>query len=318
MKSPTSQELQTLAEHQLVLSYNKKPPQPPHNQWSQLDEAKVLLRAEPNLLFRKTEYTVLHSFLAGKINHQLSGVFNATGELGTGKTTTIRRFVEVTGLRLNDAHNAFSVIWKQLTTQTVSSNKAQTLLNEHFSGAKVREISTILLIDDVDFLSRSKPEVISNILNWSNQCRSKVIVITTANSMDWLERVVTGQEIKTLLFNSYTSDQLEKIIKDRLIGNFSFDPNAIQLAAKNGDGNAKAALSLCYLAIKLVKSNYPGISQITRLHIAEITHLIQVKQHKDMQKKRELLQTMPKTVLNNNNTYIWLEISCMTLFLWFI
>jgi len=45
----------------------------------------------------------------------------------------------------------------------------------------------------VDFLSRSKPEVISNILNWSNQCRSKVIVITTANSMDWLERVVIGQ-----------------------------------------------------------------------------------------------------------------------------
>jgi len=57
--------------------------------------------------------------------------------------------VEVTGLRLNDAHNAFSVIWKQLTTQTVSSDKAQTLLNEHFSGAKVREISTILLIYDV-------------------------------------------------------------------------------------------------------------------------------------------------------------------------
>jgi len=57
--------------------------------------------------------------------------------------------VKVAGLRLNDAHKAFSVIWKHLITQTVSSDKAQTLLNDYFSGAKVREISTILLIDDV-------------------------------------------------------------------------------------------------------------------------------------------------------------------------
>ncbi|XP_025203841.1 origin recognition complex subunit 1-like [Melanaphis sacchari] len=183
------------------------------------------------------------------------------------------------GLRLNDAHKAFSVIWKHLTTQTVSSDKAQTLLNDYFSGAKVREISTILLIDDVDFLSRSKPEVLSNILNWSNQCRSKVIVITTSNHIDWVERVVTGpvpilNETKKLLFKPYTSNQLENIILDRLNGNFAFDPNAIQLAAKNGKGNAKVALGLCYMAIKLVKSSYPDIIQITRLHIAEVTHLI--------------------------------------------
>jgi len=44
----------------------------------------------------------------------------------------------------------------------------------------------------VDFLSRSKPEVIRNILNWSNQFRSKLIVITTACSKDWFERVMAG------------------------------------------------------------------------------------------------------------------------------
>lgn len=57
--------------------------------------------------------------------------------------------MEVSGLRLNDPHKAFSVIWKKLTTQTVSSDKAQTLLNDHFLRTKVQEISTILLIDDV-------------------------------------------------------------------------------------------------------------------------------------------------------------------------
>ncbi|KAE9522159.1 hypothetical protein AGLY_017419 [Aphis glycines] len=293
-----------------VLSYNIKPPkqqesQLANNPWSQLYQAKILLRAEPNLLFRKTEYLILYSFLAAKINRQITGVIHTTGECGTGKTTTIQRvidslktnilfknrfkFVKVAGLRLIDAHKAFSVIWKHLTTQTVSSDKAQTLLNDYFSGAKVREISTILLIDDVDFLSRSKPEVISNILNWSNQCRSKVIVITTSNHMDWLEQVVTGpvpilNEIKKLLFKPYTSNQLENIILDRLNGNFAFDPNAIQLAAKNGKGNAKAALGLCYMAIKLVNSTYPGIMQITRFHIAEVTHLIQIKQFKNLTK----------------------------------
>jgi len=61
----------------VVLSYNKKPPQQEsllaNNQWSQLYEAKILLRAEPNLLFRKTEYLILYSFLAGKINRQITG-----------------------------------------------------------------------------------------------------------------------------------------------------------------------------------------------------------------------------------------------------
>lgn len=43
---------------------------------------------------------------------------------------------------------------------------------------------------------------------------------------------------------------------------------------RNGKGNAKVALGLCYMAIKLVKSTYPDIIQITRLHIAEVTHLV--------------------------------------------
>jgi len=41
------------------------------------------------------------------------------------------------------------VIWKELTAETVSSSRAQTLLNDHFSNKKVKELSTILLVDEV-------------------------------------------------------------------------------------------------------------------------------------------------------------------------
>lgn len=53
----------------------------------------------------------------------------------------------------------------------------------------------------MDFLSCGNQEVVSNILKWCNNSGSKLIVITTANSMDWLERVVTGPVTSTNVDN---------------------------------------------------------------------------------------------------------------------
>jgi len=59
------------------------------------------------------------------------------------------KFIEINGLRLVNPHQAFSVIWKELTQETVSSSRAQVLLNDFFSNRKVKELSTILLVDEV-------------------------------------------------------------------------------------------------------------------------------------------------------------------------
>ncbi|XP_022182477.1 origin recognition complex subunit 1 isoform X3 [Myzus persicae] len=260
--------------------------------------ANLHLHAAPkHLPCREVEYKSIHSFLVRKINDELTGSMYISGVPGTGKTATVKRvinslnadllmkhsfkFVELNGLRLANPHQAFSVIWKELTNETVSSSRAQTLLNDHFSSKKVKELSTVLLVDEVDHICNRKQDVVYNILDWPSQTGSKVIVITIANTMDLPERVLRGcvtsrMGLTRLVFKPYTFQQLQEIIMNRLIGNSSFDPDAVQLVARKVaaiSGDARRALDICRRAIDLVKSE--DVSQlITINHVNQVLNAI--------------------------------------------
>ncbi|XP_015374093.1 PREDICTED: origin recognition complex subunit 1 [Diuraphis noxia] len=260
--------------------------------------ANLHLHAAPkHLPCREVEYKSIHSFLVRKINEELTGSMYISGVPGTGKTATVKRvidslnadllmkhsfkFVEINGLRLANPHQAFSVIWKELTKETVSSSRAQTLLNDHFSNKKVKELSTILLVDEVDHICNRKQDVVYNILDWPSQIGSKVVVITIANTMDLPERVLRGcvtsrMGLTRLVFKPYTFQQLQEIIMNRLIGNSSFDPDAVQLVARKVaaiSGDARRALDICRRAIDLVKSEDDS-QLITMDHVTQVLNAI--------------------------------------------
>ncbi|XP_060879783.1 origin recognition complex subunit 1 isoform X3 [Metopolophium dirhodum] len=260
--------------------------------------ANLHLHAAPkHLPCREVEYKSIHSFLVRKINDELTGSMYISGVPGTGKTATVKRvidslnadllmkhsfkFVEINGLRLANPHQAFSVIWKELTAETVSSSRAQTLLNDHFSNKKVKELSTILLVDEVDHICNRKQDVVYNILDWPSQTGSKVVVITIANTMDLPERVLRGcvtsrMGLTRLVFKPYTFQQLQEIIMNRLIGNSSFDPDAVQLVARKVaavSGDARRALDICRRAIDLVKSEDES-QLITINHVNQVLNAI--------------------------------------------
>ncbi|KAL4148949.1 hypothetical protein QTP88_003079 [Uroleucon formosanum] len=260
--------------------------------------ANLHLHAAPkHLPCREVEYKSIHSFLVRKINDELTGSMYISGVPGTGKTATVKRvidslnadllmkhsfkFVEINGLRLANPHQAFSVIWKELTSETVSSSRAQTLLNDHFSNKNVKELSTILLVDEVDHICNRKQDVVYNILDWPSQSGSKVVVITIANTMDLPERVLRGcvtsrMGLTRLVFKPYTFQQLQEIIMNRLIGNTSFDPDAVQLVARKVaavSGDARRALDICRRAIDLVKSEDES-QLITINHVNQVLNAI--------------------------------------------
>ncbi|KAF0751006.1 origin recognition complex subunit 1 isoform X3, partial [Aphis craccivora] len=256
--------------------------------------ANLHLHAAPkHLPCREFEYKSIHSFLVRKINDELTGSMYISGVPGTGKTATVKRvidslnadllmkhsfkFVEINGLRLANPHQAFSVIWKELMGETVSSSRAQTLLNDYFSNKKVKELSTILLVDEVDHICNRKQDVVYNILDWPSQTGSKVVVITIANTMDLPERVLRGcvtsrMGLTRLVFKPYTFQQLQEIIMNRLIGNSTFDPDAVQLVARKVaaiSGDARRALDICRRAIDLIKSEDDS-QLITINHITQV------------------------------------------------
>ncbi|XP_025411201.1 origin recognition complex subunit 1 [Sipha flava] len=260
--------------------------------------ANLHLHAAPkHLPCREVEFKSIHSFLVRKINDELTGSMYISGVPGTGKTATVKRvidflnadlimkhsfkFIEINGLRLANPHQAFSVIWKELTTETVSSSRAQALLNDYFSGDEVRNLSTILLVDEVDHICNRKQDVVYNILDWSSRIGSRVVVITIANTMDLPERVLRGcvtsrMGLTRLVFKPYTFQQLQEIITNRLIGNSSFDPDAVQFVARKVaaiSGDARRALDICRRAIDLIKSE-DDIQLITINHVTQVLNSI--------------------------------------------
>ncbi|XP_050428138.1 origin recognition complex subunit 1 isoform X2 [Adelges cooleyi] len=260
--------------------------------------ANLHLHAAPkHLPCRETEFKSIRSFLARKISDELTGSMYISGVPGTGKTATVKRvidslntdlmmkhsfkFIEINGLRLANPHQAFSVIWKELTDQTVSTARAQALLNDYFSGKQAREVSTILLVDEVDHICNRKQDVVYNILDWPTRMGSKVVVITIANTMDLPERVLRGcvtsrMGLTRLVFKPYTFQQLQEIIMNRLVGNSSFDPDAVQLVSRKVaavSGDARRALDICRRAIDLVNSE-DGSQMISISHVNKVLNSI--------------------------------------------
>lgn len=110
----------------------------------------------------------------------------------------------------------------------------------------------------MDFLVTGKSVVLYNILEWQAFRRSKLVVVGIANTMDLPERL--EQKVRSrlgsnrLIFSSYTSSQLESIVRQRLAKLDAFSADAIQICCKfvaQASGDARQALTLCRRAAEV-------------------------------------------------------------------
>lgn len=182
------------------------------------------------------EYSAMHGSLRKQARDQIAGSPSGkkprTGDediahaavTTTGTTTAPLRpfqFVEVNCLKLHSPQDAYSVLWKGISGDRVSSVSALQKLNDYFTIANNRklygngDVVTVCLLDELDFLVTGNESVVYNFFDWPQQPNSSLIVVGIANTMDLPERLtykarsrMGGDQTNRMIFQPYTFEQV--------------------------------------------------------------------------------------------------------------
>ena len=189
-------------------------------------------------------------------------VYEAIKRLSTGKKKVEFKFIEVNGLRLTDAYQAYQLLYTSLKGKKASSATAAAWLEEYFSNDRTEEELILLMVDELDLLCTKKQTVLYHMFDWPNRPNSNLVVVAIANAMDLPERVMMSRVasrlgLTRLSFQPYTHQELQAIISSRLDGLNAFHPDAIQLVARRVaavSGDARRALDICRRATLISES----------------------------------------------------------------
>lgn len=227
----------------------------------QLIRERLHVSAVPQSLpCRETEFDNICTFVRDKIVDGCGGCIYIAGVPGTGKTATVTQvvkslelesrkrllpkfeYVDINGMRLTEPHQAYVQIYRQLTGTTMPWAQARDLLEKRFTKpqknkGKAKDITTILLIDELDIICNRKQDVVYNLFDWTSKKDSKLVAITIANTMDLPERVLklkvsSRLGLTRITFQPYSFKQLQAVVMARLAGSKSFISDAVQLVAR--------------------------------------------------------------------------------------
>ncbi|ETS60357.1 hypothetical protein PaG_05558 [Moesziomyces aphidis] len=291
------------------------------------ERAKRLLHvgATPDQLpCREDQYEEIMACVEDAVEEGIGGCVYVSGVPGTGKTATVREviraltaraernemnpfsFVEINGMKLADASQAYTLLWSAISGgQRTSPKTALGLLSSHFArvGAKMSgtggagvgagpgRAATVVLMDELDQLVTARQDVMYNMFNWPNTRGSRLVVIAVANTMDLPERTLNAKVASRLgmtriTFMPYTDRQLVEIVKSRL-GIDAGDEasgcadvlslDAITYVSKrvsNVSGDARRMLDVCRRSIELVEaksaSSSSAVSKVTILDMKSV------------------------------------------------
>ncbi|GBG30424.1 Origin recognition complex subunit 1 [Hondaea fermentalgiana] len=248
----------------------------------------------PSLPCRDAERDTIHTFLRDAIaGGGAGGALYISGMPGTGKTATVHEvvrslqrearngsladfdFVEINGMRLPHPYQAYTELHKALTGQNASQTRAAQLLEQRFAGSSTRASSAqassttdsprtcVLLVDELDYMVTRKQTVLYNLFDWPTRPNVHLVVVGIANTMDLperlLPRIASRLGMSRVVFQSYTRDQLERIIRARLEGLDIFEQDAVQMSARKVaslSGDVRRALQICRRAAEICQRDH--------------------------------------------------------------
>lgn len=186
--------------------------------------------------------------------------------------------IYVNGQQIPTPEKVYSEICYKITGKSLNPERAQDFLDQVFNSSdeisqptersrKSAKVKTpqncfqIIIIDELDLLYNDRrQDVFYSLFDWPASSNSRVLLIAIANAFDMSERFMKGRVASRmggnrLVFEPYTSDCLESILKARLgqdLLNKCFDKKAIIIATKRigrANGDARRILDTCRLAI---------------------------------------------------------------------
>ncbi|KAH6941145.1 hypothetical protein HPB50_014308 [Hyalomma asiaticum] len=229
----------------------------------------------------------------------LGGCMYISGVPGTGKTATVHdvlrvlqesvdsgysqsfKFVEVNGMKLTNPTQCYSHILRALTGEHATPEQAAELLSRRFERPGPRHDPVVLLVDELDLLWTRKQQVLYNLFDWPTKPKSRLIVLTIANTMDLPERLMSNRVssrlgLTRMTFHPYNHKQLQEIVLSRMQGLEAFDPDAVQLVARKVaavSGDARRALDVCRRAAEIAEHSLHDSPKKTTRHVVGMTHV---------------------------------------------
>lgn len=222
-----------------------------------------------------------------------------SGVPGTGKTATVHdvlrvlqesvdgghvpsfKFVEVNGMKLTSPAQCYSHILRALTGENATPEQAAELLSRRFERPGPRHDPIVLLVDELDLLWTRKQQVLYNLFDWPTKPKSRLIVLTIANTMDLPERLMSNRVssrlgLTRMTFHPYNHKQLQEIVLSRMQGLEAFDPDAVQLVARKVaavSGDARRALDVCRRATEIAEHSLHESPKKTTRHVVGMAHV---------------------------------------------
>lgn len=222
-----------------------------------------------------------------------------SGVPGTGKTATVHdvlrvlqesvdggyiqpfKFVEVNGMKLTSPAQCYTHILRALTGENATPEQAAELLSRRFERPGPRHDPVVLLVDELDLLWTRKQQVLYNLFDWPTKPKSRLIVLTIANTMDLPERLMSNRVssrlgLTRMTFHPYNHKQLQEIVLSRMQGLEAFDPDAIQLVARKVaavSGDARRALDVCRRAAEIAEHSLHESPKKTTRHVVGMSHV---------------------------------------------
>ncbi|CUM49795.1 uncharacterized protein AC631_03267 [Debaryomyces fabryi] len=286
-------------------------------------KAKALFQRSANndgintthLTARDEEAEILNKFLVDNINNNTSDSLYISGPPGTGKTAQIEislnhvmkeigksvsvnvsqvglhraRLVKMNCMSISKPENVFHEIYCAMESREgqpkKSYNKRKTADDVFLLLTTKGDIdTTILLLDEMDYLITKDQQVLFQLFNFASKQKShilknKLVLIGISNALDLTDKFLPRLKRnclnpQALQFMPYTSDQIKTIIITKL-KSLVWDestkeneppmasipiihPAAIQLCCKKSasvTGDLRKAFDICYKSIEMVEHN---------------------------------------------------------------
>ena len=180
----------------------------------------------------------------------------------------------------------------------------------------------VIFIDELDYLFTRNEEVMYNLFEWTQSPHSKVIMITTSNTIDFPERleqkILSRIGNQRLIFRPYTSSEIEEILHERIKNLQIFEKEAIRLIAmKIAKTSSDIRRSLFVLREAIQKFILKMMKEKTAHKLISIEFINET--HRQLYKHPQLgslnqLSDIHKTILNKvcelikeNGKYCWIS-----------